>query len=314
MGLDRAGPVLLFAVLISSFQLAICESEVAESGEAEPVTIELCTDNLPEAKEIPLTTTEQAITTFASVSVGDTIEYDGADVTRFFDVVKKQMKCGYPKFGVPSMVPLKLSYKLKTSLDFLNLKKVYISASNFVIYGLNDFSWKASNTSFSRTKTNLMLNFPNVTIVADTSLNRANGTSRLSLYDTLVFFEAKYEEKDDLLYVTELDGDLALRAATVKIAHLFPKSAKLTKIWNKAIGDSLPVVAKLITTRKISVDFVNRIMNGSKYYALNTINTGLMTYRMNFDRTVASMRRFSEMTDDSLMCDESEHVGKSRVL
>lgn len=60
-----------------------------------------------------------------------------------------------------------------------------------------------------------MLNFPNVTIIADTSLNRANGTSRLSLYDTLVYLEAKYEEKNDLLYVTELDGDLALRASTV---------------------------------------------------------------------------------------------------
>ncbi|XP_021695493.1 uncharacterized protein LOC5570251 isoform X2 [Aedes aegypti] len=309
MGLYRVGPVLLLAVLISSFQLAICESEVEE-----PVTIELCTDNLPESKELLPTTTEPIVTTFDSLSsLSDAIEYE-ADVNRFFDAVKKQMKCGYPKFGVPSLVPLNLSYKLKTSLDFLNLKKVYISATNFVIHGLDNFSWKASNTSFSRTKTNLMLNFPNVTIIADTSLNRANGTSRLSLYDTLVYLEAKYEEKNDLLYVTELDGDLALRASTVKIAHLFPKSAKLTKIWNKAISDSLPVVTKLITSRKLNVDFVNRILNGSKYYAMNTINTGLLTYRMNFDRTVESMKRFSEMTDDSLMCTESEQVGKSRVL
>lgn len=60
-----------------------------------------------------------------------------------------------------------------------------------------------------------MLNFPNVTITADTSLNRANGTSRLSLYDSLVYIETKYEEKDDQLYVTDLDGDLAVHAATV---------------------------------------------------------------------------------------------------
>lgn len=60
-----------------------------------------------------------------------------------------------------------------------------------------------------------MLSFPNITITADTSLNRANGTSRLSLYDTLVYIQAKYEEKDDQLYVTDLDGDLAVRASTV---------------------------------------------------------------------------------------------------
>lgn len=104
----------------------------------------------------------------------------------------------------------------KYKFNFSNIcRRIHISASNFVIHGLDNFSWRASNTSFSRNQSNVMLNFPNVTVTADTSLNRANGTSRLSLYDTFVFLEAKYEEGNDQLIVTDLDGDLSLRASTV---------------------------------------------------------------------------------------------------
>lgn len=42
---------------------------------------------------------------------------------RFFTAVKSQLRCGYPMFGIPSLVPLKLSYTLKTSFDLLSLKK-----------------------------------------------------------------------------------------------------------------------------------------------------------------------------------------------
>ncbi|XP_065075890.1 uncharacterized protein LOC135699539 [Ochlerotatus camptorhynchus] len=316
MRLYRVGPVLLLAVLISC-QLVSCESDGNESLDSATETIEICTKDVPDSKQIPVTTeTNKPLVEMITISdpLTDVIAFEESDANRFFDVLKKQMKCGYPKFGVPSMVPLKLSYKFKTSLDLLSLKKVQISASNFVIHGLDNFSWKSSNTSFSRSKANLMLNFPNVTVTADTSLNRANGTSRLSLYDILVYVETKYEEKDDQLYVTDLDGDLAVRAATVKLDHLFPKSAKLTRIWNKAIGDSLPVVTKLITSRKLSVDFINRIINGSRYYVMNTINTALTTYKMSFDRLVESIQRFSDKTYDSLMCNEDDLVEQSRVL
>ncbi|XP_058837604.1 uncharacterized protein LOC131693639 [Topomyia yanbarensis] len=248
------------------------------------------------------------------ISLTEPIAYEEKDVTQFVDALKHQLRCGYPKFGIPSLVPLKLSYKFKTSLDFLNLKKIHVAASNFVIHGLDNFKWLPSNTSFTRTGTNLTVNFPNITVTADTSLNGVNGSSRLSLFDTLVFLESQYEEKDDLLYVTDLNGDLTLKAAGVKIAHLFPKSAKLTKIWNKAIGDSLPVVTKLITTRKISVEFINRLINGAKYYAMNTANSALSTYKLNFDGVVDSFKRFSEKTYDSLMCHENESVGQSRVM
>lgn len=78
MGLYRAGPVLLLAVLISSCQLVICESEVEETIGAEPETIELCTDKLPELREVFATTTDEpeSVET-TSVPLSDTIEYKG---------------------------------------------------------------------------------------------------------------------------------------------------------------------------------------------------------------------------------------------
>lgn len=80
------------------------------------------------------------------------------------------------------------------------------------------------------------------------------------------------------------------------------------------MGDSLPVVAKLITSRKLSVDFINRIINGSRYYAMNTANSALTSYKMSFDRLVESIQRFSDKTNDSLMCSEDALVEQSRVL
>lgn len=100
---------------------------------------------------------------------------------------------------------------------FYYIFRVQISASNFVIHGLDNFSWKSANTSFTRSKSHITVNFPNITIFADTSLNRANGTSRMSLYDTLVYLDAEYEEKDGLLYLTDINGDVGLRASLVCI-------------------------------------------------------------------------------------------------
>ncbi|KAL9701996.1 hypothetical protein quinque_005437 [Culex quinquefasciatus] len=293
MKLCHIVPILAIGVLICG-QLVHCDSEDNETAE-----------KTTESSSVEEVTTEAQ--QFLVASTSDVISYNDNDVEKFFESLKKQLKCGYPKFGIPGMVPLKLSYRFKTSLDVLNLKKVQISASNFVIHGLDNFLWKSANTSFTRSKSHITVNFPNITIYADTSLNRANGTSRMSLYDTLVYLDAEYEEKDGLLYLTDINGD-------VKLAHLFPKSAKLTKIWNKAIGDSIPVLTRLITTRKISVDFINRLINGSKYYAISTTNNALSTYRLDFDELVASLKRFSEMTDDSLMCSNEESVGKSRVI
>lgn len=51
MRLHRVGPVLLLAVLISC-QLVICESD----GDSATETIEICTKDVPDFKEIPVTT------------------------------------------------------------------------------------------------------------------------------------------------------------------------------------------------------------------------------------------------------------------
>lgn len=51
MRLYRVGPVLLLAVLISC-QLVICESDVDSGTE----TIEICTKDVPDFKETPVTT------------------------------------------------------------------------------------------------------------------------------------------------------------------------------------------------------------------------------------------------------------------
>ncbi|XP_055629978.1 uncharacterized protein LOC129770862 [Toxorhynchites rutilus septentrionalis] len=288
----RSGMVLLIAVLISA-QIVNCDGN-------KPVT---------NGSKVEPKPTEQV-----TASSTDAISYEVKEADTFFDTLKKQLRCGYPKFGIPSLVPLKLSYKFKTSLDFLSLMKVQITASNIVIHGLDNFTWIPSNTSFSRSKTGITLNFPNITTFATTSINRANGTSRLSLYDTLVHLDVEYEEKDDLLYLTNLDGDLALRASTVRVAHLMPKSGKLTKIWNKALGESLPVIVKMITSKKLRVEYINRIINGSKYYAISTANNALASYNLNFDRLVDSFKRFSEVTSDSLMCTENDIAEQSRII
>ncbi|XP_058465576.1 uncharacterized protein LOC131439059 [Malaya genurostris] len=289
---------VLIAIVVISCQSVLCDSDQNETIVTETEVI----NYIPENQQL------------LNHSATDPIAYEEQDVTRFIDVLKHQLRCGYPKFGIPSLVPLKLSYKFKTSLDFLSMKKIHVSASNFMIYGLDNFNWLSSNTSFTRTGTNLTINFPNITVTADTSLNGINGSSRLSLFDTLVFLVSQYEEKDDLLYVTDLNGDMTLKAAGVKIAHLFPKSGKLTKIWNKAIGDSLPVVTKLLTTRKIRVEVISRFINGAKYYTLSSANSALATYKLNFDGVVESFKRFSDKTDDSLMCDKEDSVGESRIM
>ncbi|XP_055544888.1 uncharacterized protein LOC129729979 [Wyeomyia smithii] len=305
---------LRFGVIVAVAVLIGCHSVACDSDEKETATTVGVTGMTIGSVTETITETSTEVAEPVKLSATDPIAYDDREVTNFFNSVKHQLRCGYPKFGIPSLVPLKLSYRFKTTLDFLNLKKVHVSATNFVIHGLDNFSWRAANTSFSRSRANLTVNFPNVTITANTALNGANGTSRVSLYDILVFLQARYEEKDDLLYVTDLDGNLSVKSSLVKLAHLFPKSAKLTKIWNKAIGDSVPIVVRLIATRKISAEFINRIVNGSKYYALNTANSALSSYKLNFDGVVESFKRFAEQTHDSLMCSENEVKVESRIF
>ncbi|EAL41273.4 AGAP000160-PA, partial [Anopheles gambiae str. PEST] len=224
-------------------------------------------------------------------------------VERFFTAVKSQLRCGYPMFGIPSLVPLKLSYTLKTSFDLLSLKKINVVASNFTVYGLNDFTWDPSRTRFTRTSATVPLSFPNVTAFAHTSLNGANGTSYVQLRNVTVRLDAQYEEKDDLLYVTELGGSILLEDAKVKIASLFPKSAKLSKIWNKAIGKSLPILVELFNGGKLKIEYLSRLLSGAKFYAMNTINNALNTHGLSFDRLVESMAKFADGSPDSLQCD-----------
>ncbi|XP_053665164.1 uncharacterized protein LOC128714310 [Anopheles marshallii] len=231
------------------------------------------------------------------------LPFDETTVERFFTAVKGQLRCGYPMFGVPSLVPLKLSYTLKTSFDLLSLKKISVVASNFTVHGLNEFSWDPSRTRFTRTSATVPLSFPNVTAFAHTSLNGANGTSFLELRNITVRLDAQYEEKDDLLYVTELSGSVLLEDAKVKIASLFPKSAKLSKIWNKAIGKSLPILVELFNAGKLKIEYLSRLLSGAKFYAMNTINNALNSHSLNFDRLVASMVKFADGTPDSLQCD-----------
>uniref|UniRef100_A0A182PI06 Uncharacterized protein n=1 Tax=Anopheles epiroticus TaxID=199890 RepID=A0A182PI06_9DIPT len=236
----------------------------------------------------------------ATPSLTDPLPFD---VERFFTAVKSQLRCGYPMFGVPSLVPLKLSYTLKTSFDLLSLKKISVVASNFTVHGLNNFTWDASRTRFSRTSATVPLSFPNVTAFAHTSLNGANGTSFVELRNVTVRLDAQYEEKDDLLYVTELGGSILLEDAKVKIASLFPKSAKLSKIWNKAIGKSLPILVELFNGGKLKIEYLSRLLSGAKFYAMNTINNALNSHSLNFDRLVESMVKFADGSPDSLQCD-----------
>uniref|UniRef100_A0A182MZL4 Lipid-binding serum glycoprotein N-terminal domain-containing protein n=1 Tax=Anopheles dirus TaxID=7168 RepID=A0A182MZL4_9DIPT len=231
------------------------------------------------------------------------IAFDEATVERFFTAVKSQLRCGYPMFGVPSLVPLKLSYTLKTSFDLLSLKKINIVASNFTVHGLNDFGWDPSRTRFTRTAATIPLTFPNVTAFAHTSLNGANGTSYVELRNVTIRLDAQYEEKDDLLYVTDLSGAILVEDAKVKIASLFPKSAKLSKIWNKAIGKSLPILVELFNGGKLKIEYLSRLLSGAKFYAMNTINNALNSHSLSFDRLVESMGKFADGTPDSLQCD-----------
>uniref|UniRef100_A0A182X968 Uncharacterized protein n=1 Tax=Anopheles quadriannulatus TaxID=34691 RepID=A0A182X968_ANOQN len=176
-------------------------------------------------------------------------------------------------------------------------------ASNFTVYGLNDFTWDPSRTRFTRTSATVPLSFPNVTAFAHTSLNGANGTSYVQLRNVTVRLDAQYEEKDDLLYVTELGGSILLEDAKVKIASLFPKSAKLSKIWNKAIGKSLPILVELFNGGKLKIEYLSRLLSGAKFYAMNTINNALNTHGLSFDRLVESMAKFADGSPDSLQCD-----------
>nr|XP_040237944.2 uncharacterized protein LOC120958901 [Anopheles coluzzii] len=239
----------------------------------------------------------------AAPSLTDPLPFDEPTVERFFTAVKSQLRCGYPMFGIPSLVPLKLSYTLKTSFDLLSLKKINVVASNFTVYGLNDFTWDPSRTRFTRTSATVPLSFPNVTAFAHTSLNGANGTSYVQLRNVTVRLDAQYEEKDDLLYVTELGGSILLEDAKVKIASLFPKSAKLSKIWNKAIGKSLPILVELFNGGKLKIEYLSRLLSGAKFYAMNTINNALNTHGLSFDRLVESMAKFADGSPDSLQCD-----------
>uniref|UniRef100_A0A182QPM8 Uncharacterized protein n=1 Tax=Anopheles farauti TaxID=69004 RepID=A0A182QPM8_9DIPT len=241
----------------------------------------------------------------ATPSPTEPLAFDEATVERFFTAVKSQLRCGYPMFGIPSLVPLKLSYTLKTSFDLLSLKKINIVASNFTVHGLNDFGWDPARTRFTRTSATVPLSFPNVTAFALTSLNGANGTSFVELRNVSIRLDAQYEEKDDLLYVTDLSGAILVEDAKVKIASLFPKSAKLSKIWNKAIGKSLPILVELFNGGKLKIEYLSRLLSGAKFYAMNTINNALNSHSLSFDRLVESMVKFADGTADSLQCDEA---------
>uniref|UniRef100_A0A182SY74 Lipid-binding serum glycoprotein N-terminal domain-containing protein n=1 Tax=Anopheles maculatus TaxID=74869 RepID=A0A182SY74_9DIPT len=250
----------------------------------------------------------------ANPSSTDPLPFDEPTVERFFTAVKSQLRCGYPMFGVPSLVPLKLSYTLKTSFDLLSLKKISVMASNITVHGLNEFSWDPSRTRFTRTSATVPLSFPNVTAFAHTSLNGANGTSFVELRNVSVRLDAQYEEKDDLLYVTELSGSILLEDAKVKIASLFPKSAKLSKIWNKAIGKSLPILVELFNGGKLKIEYLSRLLSGAKFYAMNTINNALNSHNLNFDRLVESMVKFADGTSDSLQCDETAAMTGDEIV
>ncbi|XP_035913514.1 uncharacterized protein LOC118512725 isoform X2 [Anopheles stephensi] len=257
---------------------------------------------------------EQTTVTVPPTSPNPTepLPFDETTVERFFTAVKSQLQCGYPMFGVPSLVPLKLSYTLKTSFDLLSLKKISVVASNITVHGLNEFSWDPSRTRFTRTAATVPLSFPNVTAFAHTSLNGANGTSFVELRNVSVRLDAQYEEKDDLLYVTELSGSILLEDA--KIASLFPKSAKLSKIWNKAIGKSLPILVELFNGGKLKIEYLSRLLSGAKFYAMNTINNALNTHNLNFDRLVESMLKFADGTSDSLQCEESAAMNGNELV
>uniref|UniRef100_A0A182R7L1 Lipid-binding serum glycoprotein N-terminal domain-containing protein n=1 Tax=Anopheles funestus TaxID=62324 RepID=A0A182R7L1_ANOFN len=242
------------------------------------------------------------------------LPFDEPTVERFFTAVKSQLRCGYPMFGVPSLVPLKISYTLKTSFDLLSLKKISVIASNISVHGLNEFSWDPSRTRFTRTSATVPLSFPNVTAFAQTSINGVNGTSFLELRNITVRLDAQYEEKDDLLYVTDLGGSILLEDAKVKIASLFPKSAKLSKIWNKAIGKSLPILVELFNGGKLKIEYLSRLLSGAKFYAMNTINNALNSHSLNFDRLIESMVKFADGTSDSLQCDGTAPMAGDELI
>uniref|UniRef100_A0A182JKS6 Uncharacterized protein n=1 Tax=Anopheles atroparvus TaxID=41427 RepID=A0A182JKS6_ANOAO len=274
-------------MIAASILLATVASSYGESsnGQMHMVTV-------PSTTPVPATTSQT-----------EPLAFDEPTVDKFFSTVQSQLHCGYPMFGIPSLAPLKLSYTLKTSFDLLQLKKINIVASNFTVHGLNNFTWNAAKARFTRTSASVIFTFPNVTAFAQTTLNGANGTSYVEMRNITVLLNAQYEEKDDLLYITELGGSIALEDAKVRIASLFPKSVKLTKIWNRAIGKSMPILVELFNGGKLKIEYLNRLLSGAKFYAMNTINNGLSTYSLNFDRLAEAMVKFSNGTSDSLQCD-----------
>ncbi|ETN65395.1 hypothetical protein AND_002838 [Anopheles darlingi] len=255
-----------------------------------------------ESAPTAVVTVPPSTTTTGANPTDEPLAFDVPSVDKFFAVVQRQLRCGYPMFGIPSLVPLRLSYTFKTSFDLLQLKKINIIASNFTIHGLNEFSWEPARSRFTRTMATVPITFPNITAFANTSLNGANGTSFVQLRNVTVRLNATYEEADDLLYVTDLTGSIIVGDAKVKIASLFPKSAKLSKIWNKAIGKSLPILVELFNGGKLKIEYLSRLLSGAKFYAMNTVNNALSTYSLNFDRLVEALSKFADVTPDSLQC------------
>jgi lipopolysaccharide export system protein LptC len=49
-------------------------------------------------------------------------KFTAKDLEKFSDRLKQQMKCGYPKFGIPSLTPFKTSYQFKQTFEIMGQK------------------------------------------------------------------------------------------------------------------------------------------------------------------------------------------------
>uniref|UniRef100_A0A182FMK6 Uncharacterized protein n=2 Tax=Anopheles albimanus TaxID=7167 RepID=A0A182FMK6_ANOAL len=291
--LSRSAPVLLLQLMVL---IAASINQTHGGGEEfAPATA--------------VVTVPPSTSTIVPNPTDEPLEIDVPSVDKFFTAAKHQLQCGYPMFGIPPLVPLRLSYTFKTSFDLLQLKKINIVASNFTIHGLNEFSWDPVGARFSRNMASVSLTFPNVTTFANTSLNGANGTSFVQLRNVTVRLNVTYEEANDLLYATDLNGSIIVGDAKVKIAALFPKSGKLSKIWNKAIGKSLPILVELFNGGKLKIEYLSRLLSGAKFYAMNMVNNALSTYDLNFDRLVEALAKFADASPDSLQCNSADGSG-----
>ena len=100
-------------------------------------------------------------------------------------------------------------------LLFLSSKRIQLTTSDFVITGLDNFSIIYDNTTVTNKRTDVHVNFPEVTVKAKTTLSKNDGSLSFTMQNVDLIFYAAYDERRDILSVKEINGRIALGSSVV---------------------------------------------------------------------------------------------------